>query len=374
MTDVTIVANDVGGVGGMELVLAELVRGLSEAGDRVTVLARTADVPGAQYSFHRVRGPSRPFVVAYPWFALIATVMVRRHRRGVVQATGAIVLNRVDLVAVHFCHRAFGRQPGASTASRNTRVFRAHARLARALARFGERACLRPSRLRGIIAVSPGVAAEVRSNYPGVADRVTVIPNGVDRTRFSPASADTRRAARARFALPAVAPCALFIGGDWGRKGLAFAIKALGVAGEWHLAVAGRGDEAAFGHLASEHGVADRVHFLGIVRDTPDLYHTADAFLLPTAYETFSLVAYEAAASGLPLLATAVSGIEDVLLDDVTGFLISRDEREIARRLEQLSAAPAVAGQMGAEARRVTADYTWDRMVERHRALYLTTR
>ena len=79
---VTIVANDVGGVGGMELVLAELVRGLVASGDEVTVIARTADIPGADFSFQRVRGPSRPFVVAYPWFLVAASLSLRRHRRG----------------------------------------------------------------------------------------------------------------------------------------------------------------------------------------------------------------------------------------------------------------------------------------------------
>ena len=169
----------------MERVLAELVRGLAAAGDCVTVIARSADIPNVPFVFFRVRGPSRPFVIAYPWFAIMGSLMVRRHRRGIVQATGAIVLNRVDFVAIHFCHRAFGRQPGASTASRNTLIFRAHARLARALARLGERLFLRPSRIGGIIAVSTGVASEVLTLYPRFADRVTVVPNGVDRARFS---------------------------------------------------------------------------------------------------------------------------------------------------------------------------------------------
>jgi glycosyltransferase involved in cell wall biosynthesis len=371
---VTIVANDVGNIGGMELVLAELVRGLAAAGDEVTVVARTADVPGARFEFHRVRGPSRPFVIAYPWFLLAASVVLRRHRRGVVQATGAIVLNRVDFVAVHFCHRAFGRQPGAATASRDTLPFKAHARLARALARFGERLCMRPARIGGVIAVSPGVAAEVREMYPRLADRVTVITNGVDRKRFSPPSTDQRLNARSRLGVPAAVPLALFVGGDWGRKGLAFAINALADASEWHLAVAGRGDEAAYRRLAVTGGVAERVYLLGVMSDAPMLYHAADAFVLPTSYETFSLVTYEAAASGLPLLATAVSGIEDLLVDGVTGFCITLDSAEIALRLRQLAATPELAGQMGAEARRATADYTWDATVAHHRALYQAVR
>ena len=366
-------AHDVGGVGGMELQLAELVRGLTAAGDRVTVIARTLNVPDGPLSFHRVRGPSRPFIVAYPWFALIGSLTVRRHRRGIVQATGAIVLNRVDFVAIHFCHRALGRQSRVRAASHDTRLFRLHARLARLLARFGERVCLRPSRTGGIIAVSSGVASEVRSLYPDLADRVTVIANGVDRMRFSPGSPSAHLAARSRFDLPTTRPCALFVGGDWDRKGLAPAIRALADVDDWHLVVAGRGDEAAYRQLAIATDVADRVHFLGVVRDTPELYHAGDAFLLPTAYEAFPLAALEAAASGLPLIATAVSGIKDILVDGVTGFRVPADERQIALRLRQLSAEPTLGSRMGAAARRLTADYTWSAMVASHRTLYLHT-
>jgi UDP-glucose:(heptosyl)LPS alpha-1,3-glucosyltransferase len=370
--EVTVVAHDVGGVGGMEHVLAELVCGLVAAGDRVTVVARTVDVPDVSLSFHRVRGPSRPFVFAYPWFLFAGTIAVHRHRRGTVESTGAIVLNYVDFVSIHFCHRAFRRDLDASTASRSTFLFRTHARVARALARFGERVCLRPSRLGQVVAVSPGVAAEVREFYPRLAGKVTVIPNGVDRNRFSPASPASRLAARTRFGLPVSGLFALFVGGDWGRTGLAFAIDALADADAWQLIVAGHGDEGAYRQIAEAAGVLSRVSFLGVVRDTPELYRAADAFLLPTAYETFSLVAYEAAASGLPLIATAANGIEDVLVDGVTGFRIVRDSRQIASRLRRLSDAPATAAQLGAAARRLTAEYTWEAMVARHRELYET--
>jgi UDP-glucose:(heptosyl)LPS alpha-1,3-glucosyltransferase len=309
-------------------------------------------------------------VIAYPWFALCASLMVRRHRRGIVQATGAIVLNRVDFIAVHFCHRAVARRGAVPSGSRSTGLFRAHAKASHTMSRLGERFCLRRNRVGGIIAVSPGVAAEVRDCYPGLGDRVAVIANGVDRTAFSPASSAARRAARLRLGLPPLAPCAAFVGGDWGRKGLQTVIESLSEAEGWHLVVAGRGDEVAFGRLAAGAGATGRVHFLGTTNDTVVVYHAANAFVLPTAYETFSLVTYEAAASGLPLIATAVSGIEDILVDGVTGYRVERDRHEIALRLNQLAGAPDLALEMGAAARRATAPYTWPKMVAHHRALY----
>jgi UDP-glucose:(heptosyl)LPS alpha-1,3-glucosyltransferase len=203
---------------------------------------------------------------------------------------------------------------------------------------------------------------------------VSVISNGVDGMTFHPASVAARRAARARFGLDEARRCALFVGGDWARKGLRFAIGSMSHADNWELVVAGRGDEALYESIARSAGVGERVHFLGLVTDTAELYRAADVFILPTAYETFSLVAYEAAASGLPLLATRVSGIEDVLHHEVSGFVIGFDERDIGLRLRQFDAEPGLAVRMGAEARRITEAFTWESMIVRHQALYRAVR
>ena len=112
--DVTIVAHDIGSVGGMEHALAELILGLGRLGDHVTVIARTCELPpNAGVSFHRVRGPSRPLLLAYPWFMVVGWFAVRKWRKGVTQATGAIVLNRVDVIAVHYCQQVGRPRPAA---------------------------------------------------------------------------------------------------------------------------------------------------------------------------------------------------------------------------------------------------------------------
>src|SRR5438132_12173010 len=83
--DVTIVAHDVGSVGGMERVLGELIEGLVARGHRVTVIARKCLLHDARgVTLHRVRGPARPFVIAYPWFMIAGSLALWRHRRGVV--------------------------------------------------------------------------------------------------------------------------------------------------------------------------------------------------------------------------------------------------------------------------------------------------
>jgi glycosyltransferase involved in cell wall biosynthesis len=374
VNSVTIVAHDIGPNGGMERVLLELITGLVAAGDRVTVIARTCDVQGADVVFHRVPGPSRPFVVAYPWFFIAAGVLVAWHRDGLVQATGAIVANRVDIVSVHFCHRGFASKGGGVKRSqRRGRIARAHATLAAAMARAGESLCLRPSRVTAVVAVSRGIADEVRLYYPAIATAVVVIPNGVDVERYAP-SREGRSATRARLGLNDDALVALFVGGDWERKGLAVAIDALAAAAQWLLLIAGTGNQERYVNLAEQSGVADRTHFLGHVSDTAPLFQAADILVLPTAYEADPLVAIEAAASGLPVLATPVNGIVDLIRDGVSGYLIERDAESIASCLRSLGANPAALANMSAEARTATQNRSWLSVVEQHRALYAAIR
>jgi UDP-glucose:(heptosyl)LPS alpha-1,3-glucosyltransferase len=368
---VTIVAHDIGPNGGMERVLLELIKGLVAAGDRVTVIARTCDAPGLGIVFHRVPGPSRPFVIAYPWFFIAAGLILRRHRDGLVQTTGAIVANRVDITSVHFCHRGFESKVGIPRASRSGLLFHFHARLAAAMARIGERLCYRPSRVSHVVAVSRGVAEELRDHYPAIADAIVVIPNGVDVDRFAP-SPVRRALTRSKLGLPNDALVALFVGGDWERKGLALAIDALAESPRWTLLIAGSGDQKHYLARAKRSDVADRTTFLGAVADIAPIFQAADVFVLPTAYEADPLVALEAAATGLAVLATPVNGIVDLIRDTVSGYRIQRDAASIADRLMQLAALPDVLARMGAEARLAAAGRSWHSVVRLHRELYAT--
>jgi UDP-glucose:(heptosyl)LPS alpha-1,3-glucosyltransferase len=366
-SDVTIVAHDIGSVGGMERVLAELIVGLRGLGHRVTVIARTCELPedtGAE--FHRVWAPGRPFLLAYPWFLVAGSLATRRWRRGVVQATGAIVLNRVDVIAVHYCH-----QVGPANPSRSTRLFRAHVRLVAHLKRIGERLCFRTSRSARFVCVSEGVADEVREHYPELAGGVLTIHNGVDTDAFAPGlRREEARALRARLEIDEERLVAVLVGSEWERKGLRPLIQALALAPDWDLVVAGGGERERYQQLADSLGVGGAVHWLGVTSDIQLVYQLADAFVLPTSYETFSLVTFEAAASGLPILATPVSGVRELIRDGQNGFLIDRDPTRIAERLTSLAAEPQLRSRLGREARRSAVEFSWEEMVAKHHVLY----
>jgi UDP-glucose:(heptosyl)LPS alpha-1,3-glucosyltransferase len=365
--DVTIVAHDIGPVRGMERQLSELAIGLRARGHRVTVIARTCDLPtDAGVVFHRVRGPSRPFLIAYPWFMLAGSLAVRRWRRGVVQVTGAIVLNQVDVVAVHYC-----QQVGTATPSRDTWIYRAHIKLTDVLKRSGERLCFRLSRAAAFVCVSEGVAEEIREHYPSLAARTLTIYNGIDTASFAPGVRRVQaRAMRASLGIDEQQLVVAFVGSEWERKGLRPLIQALALSPGWMLLVAGEGDEERYRRLAEETGVGEAVRWLGVTSDVQLVYEMADAFALPSSYETFSLVTFEAAASGLAILATPVNGVRELIEDGRTGFLITADPDAIAERLRALGADPALRALLGQAAREAALAYGRERMVTEHEALY----
>jgi glycosyltransferase involved in cell wall biosynthesis len=366
-TDVTIVANDIGPVGGMERAIVQLILGLRELGHRVTVVARTCELPpGTEVEFHRVRGPGRPALLAYPWFLIAGSLALRRWRRGVVQSTGGIVLNRVDVVSVHYCH-----QVGPANPSRATPLFRIHARAVSVMNRLGERLCYLMQRTATFVCVSEGVCDEMREHHPRLRERLATIQNGVDVDLFAPGRrAEAARKMREEMQTTPGRLVALFVGSEWEGKGLAPLISALALAPGWELLVVGRGERVRYEELARSAGVTAAVHWLGVSKDVQLLYQLADAFVLPSSYETFSLVTFEAAASGLPVLVTPVSGVRELIEDGVSGMLIAPQPESIAAKLRQLGEDEELRRRLGRAARESASEFSWGRMVARYHELY----
>lgn len=365
--NVTIVAHDVGAVGGMEGQLVALALGLRDRGHEVTVIARTCELPPeAGVVFRRVPGPRRPFLIAYPWFMLAGSLALRRWRRGAVQATGAIVLGRLDAIAVHYLH-----QVGGVTPSRSTWLYRWHVKAAGVLKRVAERLSYRTSRAAAFVCVSDGLAAELRAHFPGLGPRIVTIYNGIDTERFAPGNGRAQAdALRARLGLAPGRLLAVFVGSEWQRKGLSAAIRALAQATEWDLLVAGAGDQRGYRELARTLGVERAVHWLGVAREVQPVYELADALVMPSRYESFSLVTFEAAACGLPIVASPVHGVRELIRDGENGFLVASEPGAIARRLRELAADPELRARMGAAARRAALAFNADAMVAGHEQLY----
>lgn len=364
---VTIVAHRVIAEGGMERAVARLVQGLADRDYEVTVIARACDIAHPRVKWHRIRTPERPFPIGFVSFWLVAGAVLARYKRGIVHSVGAIVPNRVDIATVQFCHHAYAADVRISRASRPSVGFRVNEFVSRRLAKAAERWSYRASRASLAVPVSWGIHRELGRHFPALRTNVP-IPNAVDRAIFIPNDRH-RRAMRRQVGVAESDLVALFLGGDWARKGLTAAIGALRDAPAWTLVVVGEGDvDQYLGHARKE-TVEARVRFAGPTSAPEDWYAAADVFVLPTAYEAFPLVSLEAASSGLPLLMPRINGVEDLLEDGVNGWFITREPSSIAGRLRELEDA-SLRLRMGEAARESTVDYTWDAVVDAYRQTY----
>lgn len=123
---------------------------------------------------------------------------------------------------------------------------------------------------------------------------------------------------------------------------------------------------------AASLGLVGRVEFLGHRDDVPALLAAADAFVLPSRSEAFPNGAIEAMAAGLPVVASAVGGLLDLIEDGVTGLLVPPDDpAALAAALGLLVDQPGRAGVLGRQGRQaVQQRYSFDRMVGAFEGLY----
>jgi UDP-glucose:(heptosyl)LPS alpha-1,3-glucosyltransferase len=230
---------------------------------------------------------------------------------------------------------------------------------------------LRGGRYRRIVAISERVRTQLREHYNVPNDRIVTIPNGINLSRFDPKNADSRAEVRRSFGVAEDVPLVLFVGSQYQLKGLEFAIRALAEMKTRAVLLVIGGDSAApFKRLAEELGVSERVIFAGSRNDLPKIYPAADAFVLPTLYETFALVCLEAMASGLPVLACPVGGIEDYLRDGENGINIQRDPHDIAVKLDRLLNDADLHRRLRAGGLAAAQNYAWQKIAKQYLQLF----
>lgn len=124
--------------------------------------------------------------------------------------------------------------------------------------------------------------------------------------------------------------------------------------------------------LARSLGVADRVFFLGVQERIEALLPLADLFLLPSEHESFGLVALEAMACGVPVIATSHGGTTELVENGVSGFLVDPDDGEaMAATARRVLDDSALAARVGAAARRRAVEcFSETAVVDRYESLY----
>jgi glycosyltransferase involved in cell wall biosynthesis len=353
--------------GGMERAAAEVLERVSRRVP-VTVIAGECEVPGAEIRWERVQVRQRPAVLRTWAFARAARAVEQRVGATITNTIGAAALD-ADVITAQFCHAAFVARFGGLRGGRGLRALYQRASGARFVAE--ERFAYGSRRLKRVIAVSQGTARELREFYGVSEDRIAVVPNGVDRRIFRPAEDVAARAAlRARLELPGDAFLALFVGGDWERKGVRDAIAAVAGVRDARLVVLGRGDVAAFESYAARVGAAGQVIFAPPSPTPQEYYAACDCFLFPSRYEAFSLVTLEAAASGLPIIAHAINGTEELIAPEVNGWLVPFGPDALREKVIRLRDDHTLRARMADAAVRSAVRYDWDRIAEEQFAVF----
>jgi glycosyltransferase involved in cell wall biosynthesis len=345
----------------------------------VHLFARTAeDLDFSRIRWRKMPGLPWPAIADFVTYYALAEFRIQRHRFDIIHAVGAnaSAANIITIQNIQPAKRVF---LDAQNASANVSPARKLTRrlylniTTRAEAMVYNRRTNRTPPL--FLPVSRGVERELRQYYDIGDAPVKIIPNAADTGVFKPLAQSERIRWRKANGLGEQDLLLVFVGGEWKRKGLDFAIRALQLIRDEKvkLLVFGRdAEQAKFENLAAECGVSQRVFFVGFRRDVAEAMGASDIFVFPSWYEAFSLATIEAAACGLPIVATKINGTEDFIVPGETGFFIEHDPEQIAEVLSKLIDNAADRARMGANARRVVEQhYTWDQVAKLTEEAYL---
>jgi D-inositol-3-phosphate glycosyltransferase len=239
-----------------------------------------------------------------------------------------------------------------------------------------------------IVAATPLDRAQMVWNYTAPAERIQVIPCGVDTRRFQP---QDRVAARAALGLAADDLVLVLVGRMEPLKGMDALVRAVALLGErrpaWRqrlraLLVGGdpeqrtsqwNAEQRRLDGLRHEYGVRSQVQFLGArpQEELPALFSAADVVTIPSHYESFGMVALEAMASGAAVVASHAGGLALTIEDGRSGLLFPVDDHvALAGQIERILDTPALAAQLRAGAQRRAAEYAWSTIARRMTHLY----
>ena len=222
--------------------------------------------------------------------------------------------------------------------------------------------------------------------YGVPAEKISVIPCGVDPSLFSPRNSTQ---AKAHLGLPDKRYI-LFVGRIDPVKGIDTLLRAIKrvkearnaredvhlliIGGDLDHTEAGQNSEInKLKRLTETLGIKDMVTFLGAQRQDqlPYFYAAADMCILPSRYESFGMVALEAMACGTPVIASKVGGLASFIQNEMSGLLIpEEDEESLAEKILLLLTDTSFKDTLGGEARNRALEFSWPVVTQQVLSLY----
>jgi glycosyltransferase involved in cell wall biosynthesis len=226
-----------------------------------------------------------------------------------------------------------------------------------------------------VLAVSRAVGEQVAALLGVDAARLAVVPNGVEAERFA---GGDRAAARAWLGIDADRPVVALVGRISPEKGQEDLVRAIPEVVAAHpdalfLLVGSTAKEAVaepLTEIARARRVRDAVRFTGYVEDMPALYSAIDVLAAPSRWEGFGLTLVEAMAAGVPVVASDVGGIPEVVGDGPAMLVPPRDPDALGAALSRVIADRDAAAAMAAAGRERAAAFSWDRSADRLAGIY----
>jgi glycosyltransferase involved in cell wall biosynthesis len=350
--------------GGPVVVSRELTYRLGERGHSVEVLTTSLaslDRPGSWHSRVEERDGARVHYLATParyrWMGITPTLPVeleRAERPDVVHVFG--FRDPVTTVAA-----AWARIRGVPYVFEPLGMFRARLR------KVALKRALDSTLYRGVASGAAAVVAASSIERDDVAaagvvppERIHVRGNGFPEPFQAPA------ARRAELGIPDGAPIVLYVGRIAAGKGIEHLVAALQELPEAHLVLVGPDDR----HGVAEGLGGERVHVVGPTGEPPfALYRLADVFVLPSAGESFGMVAAEAAAAGTPVVVTDRCGVAEFFRKDEA--LVVPDRRTaILDAVRSVLTDPALRARLAAGGVDAARRSSWDAVTDRQEELY----
>jgi glycosyltransferase involved in cell wall biosynthesis len=224
-----------------------------------------------------------------------------------------------------------------------------------------------------------GAVKESAVQVLGIApDRVTVILRGRDSRRLGNPSLERRRAARKQLDVPSDAKVIVNLGRQEHQKGQVHLLTAMRTLAHRHpdilLLQAGRhgGSSRAMAAMAADPELRDHVRLLGHRDDVPGLLAAADVMAFPSLYEGLGGAVLEAMALGLPIVATSIPALREVVEEGTNAILVPPGEpAPLAEALDRLFEQPELASAFGRRSRAIFEErFTLDKSVNAMVALY----